>query len=228
MPRAVNIAIHDIATLGNLNTATWRAASGKRDRPEVRAFVRDLDASLSRLSRDLHAGRAPANRFRTFTIYDPKRRVIHAPVFRDRVVHHALMAHVGPVLERRSIFDSYACRAGKGNLAAVQRAQRFVRRYRWYGKLDVRAYFHSICHQVLQERLRRCIKGSALALCYRIIDGYHTQPGRGLPIGSLSSQYFANSTCWIGCCAMNLVYAPWFATWMILCFGVTTKQQHDR
>jgi hypothetical protein len=102
------------------------------------------------------------------------------------------MAHVGPELDRRLIHDTYACRVGKGNLAAVQRAHSFVRRHPWYGKLDVRAYFHSIHHQTLKASLRRCVKGSALGLCHRIIDGFHTAPGRGLPIGALSSQHFAN------------------------------------
>lgn len=192
MPQATSIAIHDVASLANLAAATWRAAAGKRDRRDVLAFIAYLDRSLTRLSRDLLSGAAPVNQYRSFTIRDPKRRTIHAPVFRDRVVHHALMAHAGPELTRRLIFDSYACRVGKGNLAAVMRAQFFARRYRWYGKLDVRGYFHSIHHGVLKAALRRCIKGSALPLCHRIIDGFETTPGRGLPIGALSSQYFAN------------------------------------
>lgn len=192
MPRARRITLGDVAELANLTAAAWRAAAGKRHRREVRLFLASLDRSLAQLAADLHAGLAPANRFRTFTIFDPKRRTIHAPIFRDRVVHHALMAHVGPELEQRLIFDSYACREGKGNLAAVQRAQHFARRYRWYGKLDVRGYFHSIDHEVLKTGLRRCVKGPALRLCHRIIEGFTTTPGRGLPIGALSSQYFAN------------------------------------
>jgi hypothetical protein len=130
---------------------------------------------------------------RSFRIHDPKPRLIHAPCFRDRVLHHALMAHVGPVLDRALVFDSYACRVGKGNLAAVQRVQRHLRRRPWYAQIDIRAYFASIDHQVLNELLARRFKNPGLLqLCRRIIDAYHSVPGRGLPIGALSSQHFAN------------------------------------
>ena len=60
---------------------------------------------------------------RAFRIHDPKPRLIHAPAFRERVLHHALMAHAGPVLDRALVFDTYACRVGKGTLAAVRRCQ---------------------------------------------------------------------------------------------------------
>lgn len=78
-------------------------------------------------------------RTRRFEIRDPKRRVIHAPCFRERVLHHALMAHVAPVLERYLVPDTFACRPGKGSLAAVHRAQEHARRFPWVLKMDVRA-----------------------------------------------------------------------------------------
>ena len=87
-----------------------------------------------------------------FEIRDPKPRAIFAPCFRERVLHHALMDRIGPVLDRALINDSYACRAGKGTLAATARVHEHVRRFPWYAKMDVRAYFASIRHSILMER----------------------------------------------------------------------------
>jgi hypothetical protein len=118
---------------------------------------------------------------------------IHAPCFRERVLHHALMANVGPVLDRSLIADTYACRTGKGALAAVRRAQHHIRRWPWYAKIDIRSYFASIDHAILGKLLARRFKDRPLlALMARIIDAHHAIPGKGLPIGALTSQQFAN------------------------------------
>ncbi|MDR3638327.1 MAG: reverse transcriptase domain-containing protein [Isosphaeraceae bacterium] len=130
---------------------------------------------------------------RRFEIRDPKPRAIFAPCFRERVLHHALMNRIGPVLDRALINDTYACRARKGTLAATCRVQEHVRRFAWYAKLDVRAYFASIRHSILLERLRRRIKGDdVLALVARIIAAHGEGSGQGLPIGALTSQCLAN------------------------------------
>jgi hypothetical protein len=103
------------------------------------------------------------------------------------------MAHVGPVLDRALVDDTYACRTGKGALAAVQRAQQHVRRFPWWAKIDIRAYFASIDHGVLNDQLARRFKDAPLlALLSRIIDAHHSAPGKGLPIGALTSQQLAN------------------------------------
>ncbi|HRC86615.1 MAG TPA: RNA-directed DNA polymerase, partial [Thermoanaerobaculia bacterium] len=105
----------------------------------------------------------------------------------------ALMAHIGPVLERALVADTFACRVGKGTLAAVLRAQANSRRYAWWAKIDIRSYFASIDHEILKGLLVRRFKGNgALALCERVIDSFEASPGRGLPIGALTSQHFAN------------------------------------
>jgi RNA-directed DNA polymerase len=128
-----------------------------------------------------------------FEIHDPKPRAIFAPCFRERVLHHALMNRIGPVLERALIDDSYACRAGKGTLAATARAHEHIRRFPWYAKMDVRAYFASIRHSILMEHVRRRIKGdNVLALMGRIVAAHGEGSGRGLPIGALTSQCLAN------------------------------------
>ncbi|WP_179138077.1 RNA-directed DNA polymerase [Candidatus Entotheonella palauensis] len=187
------IRLEDIASWHNLARAVERAARGKRYRPEVVAFVSQLDRNLAMLRTGILNGTVPVGQSAQFHIRDPKPRVIHAPCFRERVLHHAIMAHVGPVLDRALIDDTFACRTGKGMLAAVRRCQHHIRRFPWYAKLDVRQYFASIDHGVLKHQLRHRLKSAPLlALLDRIIDAHHVRPGKGLPIGALTSQIFAN------------------------------------
>jgi len=136
----------------------------------------------------------PGNFF-TFEVRDPKRRAICAAPYRDRVVHHAIRDPLEPVFERRSIFDSYACRRGKGTHAAIARAQQFAKRWPFFLKCDVHRFFASVDQAVLRRLLARLFREpELLALLDRIID--HGPPegeaGRGLPIGNLTSQHFAN------------------------------------
>ena len=103
------------------------------------------------------------------------------------------MWHVGPVLERTLVADTFACLTGRGTRAAVQRTQQHVRRFQWYAKMDIRNYFASIDHGLLKTLLRRKLKGGGtLELLDRIIDTHASDTGRGLPIGSLTSQCSAN------------------------------------
>jgi RNA-directed DNA polymerase len=187
------IDLHDVADWNNLVAATWRAAQGKRDRPEVQRFLVNVDEQLSALRTDILNETLQVGAVRQFRIRDPKPRLIHAPAFRERVLHHALIAQIGPVLDRTLVFDTYACRPGKGTLAAVQRCHEHLRRYPWSGKLDVRTYFASIDHGLLINLLARRLKDpGVLRLCTQLIASHATGPGRGLPIGALTSQHFAN------------------------------------
>ena len=177
----------------NLRLAFYRAQRGKRDRIDVRTFAANLEDNLQLLSRDLTAGYVPLDQPAQFEIRDPKPRLITAPSFRERVLHHAIMNVCEPVFEQWLIHDTYACRVGKGRIAALHRAQSFSRRAKYALKLDMRKYFDSIPHARLQRLLRRRIAdASLLNLFDQIISAYATEPGRGLPIGSLTSQHLAN------------------------------------
>lgn len=188
------VGLAEIADWHNLARAFHRAALGKGRRDEVRCFRADLAGELARLRRDILDGTVEVGRMRTFHIRDPKPRIIHAPCFRDRVLHHAVMALVGPVLDRGLVDDTYACRTGKGTLAAVLRVQHHLRRHPWYAQIDIRAYFASIDHAVLKQLIdRRFKEPGLLALLGRIIDAHERVPGKGLPIGALTSQCFANA-----------------------------------
>lgn len=187
------ISLQQIAAWPNLQAALWRAARAKRQRPEVRAFLADSDHQLQRLRQSILCGDAPRGDYRQFTIYDPKQREIHAACFADRVLHHAVMAVAGPTLERALIHDTYACLPGRGVHAAAKRAQQQLRRYPWYVKVDVAGYFPSIDHAILLQCLEQRFKGEAfLALLARLIVANGGAAGTGLPIGSLTSQHFAN------------------------------------
>ena len=182
-----------IAAPDNLRLAFWKAAKGKRAKADCRAFREGLDRNLDELRADLLAEQVRVGDYRYFTIHDPKERTICAASFRERVLHHALMNVCEPVLESAAIYDSYACRKGKGRLAAIERAREFTQSHRWFLKLDVRKYFDSVDHSILSQSLARKYKdGALLRLLGSIICSYETAPGRGLPIGNLTSQHFAN------------------------------------
>jgi RNA-directed DNA polymerase len=193
MKRAA-LGLETIADWHTLTTAFHRAALGKSQRAEVRSFRAELWEQLAQLRHDILAGTVAVGQMRAFHIRDPKPRLIHAPCFRERVLHHALMAHAGPVLERSLVDDSFACRVGKGALAAVKRAQQHSRCYAWYGQIDIMSYFASIDHVRLFGVLARRFKNPGLlALFTRIITAHQDRPGQGLPIGALTSQHFANA-----------------------------------
>ena len=133
--------------------------------------------------------------YRVFTICEPKKRKICCAEFYDRVVHHAIINILGPILERRFIYDTYACREGKGTHAALKKSQQLVRKYKYYLKCDIKKCFESIDHCVLKALLRKVIKDKkVLQLLDKIIihQPPYTQVGKGLPIGNLTSQHFAN------------------------------------
>jgi len=154
-----------------------------------------LEPELFRLQHELEGGDYRPGPYHTFTIREPKERQIAAAPFRDRVVHHAVCAALEPVFERRYIHDSYACRKDKGSHQALRRAWSFTRQGGWFLKCDVAKYFDSVDHDVLKTLVRGLFKDARfLALLERIIDhnAPHNMPGKGLPIGNLTSQYFAN------------------------------------
>ena len=171
------VSLLDVADWDNLAQAAHRAGTGKRHRPEVRKFFQELNPNLSRLRQGILSNTVEVGRSTVFHIRDPKPRTIHAPCFFERVLHHALMNHVSPVLDRTMIADTFACRTGKGSLAAIQRCQHHVRRFAWYTKQDVRQYFASINHDVLLMMLdRRFRSRGVLGLLQRIIQSHQDSP----------------------------------------------------
>jgi RNA-directed DNA polymerase len=201
-----------VVAFDNLLLAFRKARRGKRRRPPVAGFELRLERELLALQLELLTGDYQPGGYRLFTIYERKPRLIAAAPFRDRVVHHALLNVIEPVIDRRFIDDSYACRAGKGTHAAVERYQHWSRRHAYALKVDIARYFPSIDHDILKGKLRRYLKDArVLRLFDRIIGSgppfeetgladYFPgddlfgpiERGRGIPIGNLTSQFLAN------------------------------------
>lgn len=177
----------------NLRLAFLKAVRGKRNRPDVRAFVGDFENQIRNLHDQLDKMILDVGHYRFFHVWDPKQRMICAASFPQRVLHHAVMNICGPELERFAIFDSYACRKEKGLHRAIFRTKSFARKYPWYLKLDIRKYFDSIDQCILMKLLERRFKDkNVLEIFRQIFNTYHTLAGKGLPIGNLVSQYMAN------------------------------------
>jgi RNA-directed DNA polymerase len=196
----------------NLVEAAQRSARNKRSRVEVAAFELFWADRLSDIQDELRDRRYRPGKYRNFCIHEPKRRMISAAPFRDRVVHHALCQVLEPWYESRFIADSYANRVGKGTHRAIDRVQSLARSFRYVLRLDIVKYFPSIDHQILLSEIGRApIDEGISELCEQIIaSGRDTQDGhfvtnyfpgddlvdlarpKGLPIGNLTSQIWSN------------------------------------
>ena len=194
----------------NLLRASRLAQKRKRFRPNVLAFNDRLEQELQQLQTELTTLSYRPGDYRTFRIRDPKPRMISAAPYRDRVVHHALCNVIVPLLDRTLIETTYANRLGYGSHRALKRFTEWTRQYRYCLQCDISKYFPSIDHEILKALIRRHLKcPETLWLIDTIIDASNEQvpvieyfPGdnlltpverrRGLPIGNLTSQFFAN------------------------------------
>ncbi|MCU0918534.1 MAG: RNA-directed DNA polymerase [Planctomycetes bacterium] len=184
-----------ITSCENLERAMRLAARGKQDRSPVQRFLGNAEKELVVLREELRARTYRPRPYTQFRICDPKPRTISCADFRDRVVHHAVCDVIGPLLERRMISHSYACREGKGTHRAVLQAERYCRRFRYYLKMDVRKFFESVDHEILLGLLRGLFREPRLGGLLEILVRHpvpHAVAGKGLPIGNLTSQWFAN------------------------------------
>ena len=175
----------------NLYRAAYAAALGKKSSADVALFFFRMEREIGRLHDELRRGTYRHGPYTVFKIFEPKPRDISKALFRDRVVHHAIHDVIEPFIDKKFIFDSYACRHGKGTHAALARAQSFLRARDYCMHGDIKKYFPSIDHAVLKVLLRRHIADSQLIfLLDHIIDTARDEVG--LPIGNLTSQFFAN------------------------------------
>jgi retron-type reverse transcriptase len=156
----------EIYSLENLHLAYLKARKGKQSKPAVEAFTFHLESELLKLQQELSSETYVPGPYRQFHVYESKKRLISAAPFRDRVVHHAICNVIEPIFEATFIYDSYACRVGKGTHAAVQRFREFLKccsgakppnNTSYVLKCDIARYFPSIDHQILLELLGRKI-----------------------------------------------------------------------
>ena len=208
--RSWNGLFEQVTSFENLVLAARKARKRKRLKPGTAAFDLDLERNLFRLQEELRARTWRPGRYVSFEIFEPKHRLISAAPYRDRVVHHALCNVIEPLFDRTFICDTYANRKGKGTHRAVDRLTAFCRKSRYVLKCDIRKYFPSIDHEILYRQVVRKVRDESVCwLARAIIDSSNPQepvsdyfPGddlfspferrKGLPIGNLTSQFFAN------------------------------------
>ena len=196
----------------NLRRAYENASRGKRGRAATAAFELLLADNLLQLQNELQEKTYQPGRYNSFYIHEPKQRLISAAPFRDRVVHHALCNITTPLYEQRFMPDSYANRLGKGTHRALDRCTQFARRFKYVLQCDVRQFFPSIDHAILQTTLRKMLPDESVTwlverilqsgqgvlseeydlVCFPGDDLFSANRPRGLPIGNLTSQWWAN------------------------------------
>lgn len=196
----------------NLLAAYQKCRRRKRYKRGAVEFDFSWESNLLELRQELMDGSYRPGPYRNFHITDPKPRLISAAPFRDRVVHHAVVRVLEPIYERRFIIDSYACLRGKGTHRAIRRTQHYLRRYKYFLKTDIVRFFPNVDHFVLLDTICRQVQDRRLlGLVASIIatgvgvladeatdaffrgdDLFALLRPKGMPIGNLTSQFFAN------------------------------------
>lgn len=218
----------DICNLEQLVSAYYLARRGKRGKPRICQFDFFLESNLVKLKYLLDSGNYTPSPYAHFTIFDPKTRQVAAPAFRDRVLQHALVHTIEPFFEKKFIFDSYACRKGKGTHFGAKRVKKFLMAARCINgrekeiyvlQCDIEKFFQSISWDILLSLVTKTIHcPQTLDLIKKIIttherttrieeenqlplfssttnldsEAVSVKLCKGLPIGNLTSQLFAN------------------------------------
>lgn len=190
--KRINNLYDKICSVENLQLADAKARKGKSGQYGIIAHDKNRDENILRLHEVLKSGTYKTSSYTTFTIYEPKERIIYRlPYFPDRITHHAVMNIMEPIFTAMFTTDTYSCIKGKGIHAAswaVRAALKDVSGTMYCLKLDIKKFYTSVDHEVLKELLRRKIKDVALL---KLLDGI-IDSAEGLPIGNYLSQYFAN------------------------------------
>lgn len=197
MPRKAKSLWPRVASWPALVEAYQRARKGKREKPQAVDFHRHWEERLLYIQEELRRGTWTPKPLTAFPVFEPKYRVIEAPAFPDRIVHHAVVAAVEPYFERRFSEQSFACRKGKGIHRAARYVQRCLRQGQqlwgkpWVLQIDISKYFPSIDHDILVERFARTIGCPPTRRLYEAcVRGMERD--KGLPIGALTSQLGGN------------------------------------
>jgi len=191
-----------IASFEALSEGWRRTSKGRTRQRDVITFRGDLEPNLIALEESLHAGTYRTGPYKTFHVFEPKKRLVSALPLKDRVVQHSLVAVLEPIFEREMIGQSFACRTGKGAHRGADLVQRYLREVKRESgavfalKADISKYFPSVCLDALRRMIARRVRCErTLALIDDILasaaDADALIP-RGIPIGNLTSQLFAN------------------------------------
>ncbi|HLD18048.1 MAG TPA: reverse transcriptase/maturase family protein [Patescibacteria group bacterium] len=200
MRKQFSVSFEEIVCVENLLEAWQEFIRGKRNKEDVRVFERSLADGILALHNDLVSGSYCHGTYHHFRIRDPKPRDIHKAAVRDRLLHHAVHRKLSPFFASTFIADSFSCQLGKGLHRALDRFDRLSRavtrnhtRTGWALKGDIRKFFASVHHDRLLAILRRSIPDPrTTGLLGSIIESFKASPGKGIPLGNLTSQLFSN------------------------------------
>jgi retron-type reverse transcriptase len=190
----------EIYSFENILTAAYQCRKGKTKNASTLQFFNNLEENIIQLQNELIWNMYKMSPYRHFYVFEPKRRLISAPHFRDRVIHRAIHNIIEPMIDRQFIFDSYACRKNKGTHAGADKAQKIIKKVEksngkaYALKADISKYFSSIEHEKLKELITLKVKcPKTLKLLFYIIENSPCdKDGVGIPLGNLTSQLFAN------------------------------------
>ena len=200
-PQQQNTLYQRLYSYDNLELAFNRAKKRKSKKPYIQEYEQNLKENLLQLKLELETETYYPKPLETFIIRDPKTRKISKSDFRDRIIHHAICNIVEPIFDKTFIHDSYANRIGKGTLKALKRFDEFKRkasknntRTCYVLKADIKHYFDTVDHKTLLTIISKKIKDNkTINLIKKILANYKTeQPSKGMPLGNLTSQFFAN------------------------------------
>ena len=190
----------NLISIENLFQAWSEFRKGKSKRSDVQLFERNLEDNLFILHQKLKNKTYRHGDYQSFYVNDPKQRHIHKASVFDRIVHHLLYTFLYKLFDPVFIHDSYSCRLNKGTHKGVERLGRFTRKVSknytnncWVLKCDIKKFFASVDHGVLFNLLRIKIKDeNTIWLLKQVIDSFQTDSKKGIPLGNLTSQIFAN------------------------------------
>lgn len=192
MKRANNL-FDEIYQTSNLQLAFYKAAKSKRESKIVLDWENNLDNEINNLQYEIKNQTVKTDKYTYFKVFDPKERIISVSPFRVRVYHHAIMNICHHVFENFQIYHSYATRPLKGTHKALKQCIINNKKTKWFLKLDVKSFFDTVDHNVLKCFLEKRFKEKQVNNMFlSIIDGHNSSLNKGLPIGNLTSQYFAN------------------------------------
>lgn len=204
-----NNLFNQVYTIENLKLAYKNAKKGKSKKIYVKNFEKNVEKNLNQLQSELLNKTYYPSNLNRFTIYDPKTRIIHSSIFRDRIVHHAIINILNPIYDKIFIYDSFASRKNKGTHKAVNRFEYFIRKVSngrliknarnnnqiigYCLKADFRKYFDTVNQEILIKIIEKKIKDTDLIdLIKLVLSNFEIEKGIGMPLGNYTSQFFAN------------------------------------
>ncbi|OGD32024.1 hypothetical protein A3C91_01545 [Candidatus Azambacteria bacterium RIFCSPHIGHO2_02_FULL_52_12] len=189
-------------SLANIWQSWQKFRRGKRKSKELEHFQYYVEENLRTLHDELNGGIYRHGGYRKFIVHDNKRREVAVASIRDRVVHRLAYEYLVLVYDKMFIYDAWSCRKKKGLVDAIERTQSFLGRFPccFVWRSDIKKFFDHVDHEVLTDILRfRVADPQALYLLTEIIRSHSVITGKigsarkkGIPIGNLTSQIFAN------------------------------------